>query len=83
LKNSLAEFAGIFVENLSFQWGEIKIMPTRINHSSVFLIALGREAHEIADYFCQQHSATVAYGLWVLPQIWKRVIAGIPSCDRV
>jgi hypothetical protein len=56
LKNSLAEFAGILVENSSFQWGEIKIMPTRINHSSVFLIALGREAHEIADYFCQQHS---------------------------
>ena len=56
MKNSLAEFAGILVENLSFQWEEIKIMPTRINHSSVFLIALGREAHEIADYFCQQHS---------------------------
>lgn len=56
MKNSLAEFAGILVENLSFQWGEIKIMPTGINHSSVFLIPLGREAHEIADYFCQQHS---------------------------
>ena len=56
MKNSLAEFAGILVENLSFQWGEIKIMPTGINHRSVFLIALGREAHEIADYFCQQHS---------------------------
>lgn len=56
MKNSLAEFAGIFVENLCFQWREIKIMPTGINHRSVFLIALGREAHEIADYFCQQHS---------------------------
>ncbi|BAG02004.1 hypothetical protein MAE_21820 [Microcystis aeruginosa NIES-843] len=31
-------------------------MPTGINHSSVFLIPLEREAHEIADYFCQQHS---------------------------
>jgi hypothetical protein len=31
-------------------------MPSRINHSSSFLIALGKEAHEIADYFCQQHS---------------------------
>jgi Protein of unknown function (DUF1822) len=31
-------------------------MTTRINNSSSFLIPLGKEAHEIADYFCQQHS---------------------------
>jgi hypothetical protein len=56
LKNSLAEFAGILVEKLSFQWEEIMKMPTGINHSSSFLIPLGKEAHEIADYFCQQYS---------------------------
>jgi len=55
LKISLAEFTEILVGRLSFQQGEIKIMPSRINHSSSFLIALGKEAHEIADYFCQQH----------------------------
>jgi len=44
------------VQKSSFQWEEIKKMPTRINNSSSFLIPLGKEAHEIADYFCQQHS---------------------------
>ncbi len=56
MKNSLAEFMEFFVKKLSFQWEEIKKMPTRINNSSSFLIPLGKEAHEIADYFCQQHS---------------------------
>ncbi len=55
MRNSLAEFTESLVGRLSFQQGEIKIMPSRINHSSSFLIALGKEAHEIADYFCQQH----------------------------
>lgn len=56
MKNSLAEFTEIVVEKLSCQREEIKKMPTRINNSSSFLIPLGKEAHEIADYFCQQHS---------------------------
>lgn len=56
MRNSLAEFTESLVGKLSIPQEEIKIMSTRINHSSVFLIALGKEAHEIADYFCQQHS---------------------------
>ncbi len=53
MKNSLAEFAVIFVENLSFQWGEIKIMPTRINHSSVFFkkILMKNNIIDAAQYY--------------------------------
>lgn len=30
-------------------------MPARVNNCSSFLVPLGKEAHEIANYFCQQH----------------------------